>query len=259
MESVAMMLARRIRRLRERAGMNQTELAHKVLCSRSHISDIELGHALPTLSEIRLMEQALDADGVLAELLDLVSIGIQESAIVADAEHDALAMTVWEWRIHGLLQTPDYMRAYMSPAVPTDRLERELSVRKGRKRVLGSLVTGWFILDEAALWRVYGGQEVMRGQLAHLEEVAALPNIDIQVMPFTHTRHPGGDGPLEVIEYAEKPSIWFTEGPRAGRLSDDKREVMRSMQTLNQIRIAALPPLDSIEHIRRLRESRYEQ
>ena len=78
-------------------------------------------------------------------------------------------------------------------------------------------------------------------------------------MPFTHTRHPGGDGPLEVIEYAEKPSIWFTEGPRAGRLSDDKREVMRSMQTLNQIRIAALPPLDSIEHIRRLRESRYEQ
>ena len=259
MESVAMMLARRIRRLRERAGLNQTELAHKVLCSRSHISDIELGHTLPTLSEIRLMEQALDADGVLAELLDLVSIGIQESAIVADAEHDALAMTVWEWRIPGVLQTAEYSRALMSPAVPADRLERELSVRKGRKRVLGSLVTGWFILDEAALWRVYGGQEVMRGQLAHLEELAALPNIDIQVMPFAHTRHPGGDGPLTVLEYADKPSIWFTEGPRAGRLSDDKREVMRSMQTLNQIRIAALPPLDSIGHIRQLRESRYEQ
>jgi hypothetical protein len=89
--------------------------------------------------------------------------------------------------------------------------------------------------------------------------LAALPNIDIQIMPFAHTRHPGGDGPLEVIEYADKPSIWFTEGPRAGRLSDDKREVMRSMQTLNQIRIAALSPLDSIEHIRQLRESRYEQ
>ena len=63
----------------------------------------------------------------------------------------------------------------------------------------------------------------------------------------------------EVIEYAGKPSVWFTEGPKAGRLSDDKREVMLSMDTLNQIRIVALSPVDSIVHIRQLRESRYEQ
>src|SRR5262249_6431007 len=149
------MLAKRIRRLRERAGMNQTELAQKVLCSKSHISDIELAHVLPTASEIQLMEQSLDADGVLSDLLDLVSIGIQESAIVEDAEHHALGMTVWEWRIPGVLQPPEYSRALMSPAVPADRLDRELAIRKARKRVLGSLVSGWFILDEAALWRVY--------------------------------------------------------------------------------------------------------
>jgi transcriptional regulator with XRE-family HTH domain len=254
-----MLLARRIRRTRDRAGLNQTELAHKVLCSQTHISDIETGHVLPTASEIQLMEAALDADGVLVELLDLVSNGVQESAIVADAERDALSMTVWEWRIHGLLQTPDYMRAYMSPAVPADRLDREVAIRNGRKRVLGSLVTGWFMLDEAALWRVYGSREVMRDELAYLEEVAALPNITIQLMPFTNTRHPGGDGPLEVIEYAGKPSIWFTEGPKAGRLSDDKREVMLAMDTLNQIRVAALAPVDSIGLIRQVRESRYEQ
>jgi transcriptional regulator with XRE-family HTH domain len=258
-ESVAIMLAKRIRRLRERAGMNQTELAHKVLCSKSHISDIELAHVLPTASEVRLMEQALDADGVLADLLDLVSIGIQESAIVADAEHDALGMTVWEWRIPALLQTPDYMRAHMSTAVPADRLDRELAIRRGRQKILRSLVSGWFILDEGALWRVYGDTGVMRGQLAHLEEVASLPNIEVQVMPFTLTKHPGGDGPLTVFEYVDKPAIWFTEGPRAGRLSDDKREVMRSMHTLNQIRAAALTTVDSIELIRQVRESRYEQ
>lgn len=254
-----MLLARRIRRTRSRAGLNQTELAQKVLCSQTHISDIETGHVLPTSGEIELMEQALDADGVLTELLDLVSTGVQESAIVADAEHDALSMTVWEWRIHGLLQTPDYIHAHLSTAVPADRLDREVAIRKGRKRVLGSLVTGWFMLDEAALWRVYGSREVMRDELAYLEEVAALPNITIQVMPFTNTRHPGGDGPLEVIEYAGKPSIWFTEGPKAGRLSDDKREVMLAMDTLNQIRVAALTPVDSIGLIRQVRESRYEQ
>jgi len=239
--------------------MNQTELAHHVLCSKSHISDIELARVLPTASEIRLMDKALDTDGVLGDLLDLVSNGIQESAIVADAEHDALAMTSWEWRIHGILQTEEYMRAHLSTAVPPERLEREVAIRRGRKRILGSLVTGWFILDEGSLWRVYGDQEVMRGQLLYLEEMARHPNIDIQVMPFTHTRHPGGDGPLEVIEYSDKPSIWFTEGPKAGRLSDDKREVMRSMQTLNQVRVAALSPVDSIELMRQVREARYGQ
>lgn len=198
MESVAFMLARRIRRLRERAGMNQTGLAREVLCSKSHISDIERAQVLPTASEVRLMEQALDADGVLADLFDLVSFGIQESAIVAAAERDAISMTVWEWRIHGVLQTPDYMRAHLSTAVPPARLEREVAVRRGRKRVLGSLVTGWFMIDEAALWRVYGDENVMPEQLRHLEDIAQRPNITIQVMPFTHTRHPGGDGPLTV-------------------------------------------------------------
>jgi len=85
-ESVSVLLSKRIRRMRERAGLNQTQLAHKVLCSKSHISDIELGNVLPTLDEIQLMEQSLDADGVLLELYDLLNIGVQESATVADAE-----------------------------------------------------------------------------------------------------------------------------------------------------------------------------
>jgi len=54
---------------KERARMNQTELATACLCSRSHVSDIELGHILPTLEEVRHMEKALDADGVLLELM----------------------------------------------------------------------------------------------------------------------------------------------------------------------------------------------
>ena len=195
MESVAYTLARRIRRLRERSGMNQTELATKALCSKSHISDIELGHVLPTLDELRLMEPALDADGVLLELYNLVNIGVQESATVADAERDALAMTMWEMRtVPGLLETLDYMRAALSTGVPASRLDREVSIRRGRQRVLPGLKSAWFVLAEPVLRWEYGGPEVMRGQLAHLEKVATLPNIGIQVMPYTHTRHPGGYG-----------------------------------------------------------------
>jgi transcriptional regulator with XRE-family HTH domain len=255
-----MVLGRRIRRMRERAGMNQTQLAHKVLCSKSHISDIELGNVIPKADELRRMEAALDADGVLLELYELLNIGVQESATIADAEHDALAMTVWESRlVHGLLQTPEYMRANMADGMAARRLDREMAIRLARQKVLSSLVTGWFVMDEAVLHRVYGGTEVMLAQLLRLEAVAVLPNIFLQVMPFTSTRHPGGDGPLSVIEYRDKPGIWFTEGPRSGRMSDDRDEVLHAMSGLNLIRSAALSVHESVDFIRIVREARYEQ
>jgi hypothetical protein len=98
----------------------------------------------------------------------------------------------------------------------------------------------------------------MRDQLARIEAMAALPNIYVQVMPFTSTRHPGGDGPLSIIEYRDKPGIWFTEGPRSGRMSDDREEVLAAMSSLNLIRSAALTVHESVEFIRHVRETRYE-
>jgi hypothetical protein len=139
------------------------------------------------------------------------------------------------------------------------RLDREMAIRLARQKILSSLVTGWFVMDEATLHRVYGGTEIMRAQLLHLEAVATLPNIFLQVMPFTNTRHPGGDGPLSVIEYRDKPGIWFTEGPRSGRMSDDRDEVLHAMSGLNLIRSAALSVHESVDFIRTVREARYEQ
>jgi hypothetical protein len=67
----------------------------------------------------RSIPQKGDADGVLLELYGMLSIGIQESATVADAEKDALAMTMYGNRtVPGLLETPDYMRAALSTGVP---------------------------------------------------------------------------------------------------------------------------------------------
>jgi hypothetical protein len=162
---------------------------------------------------------------------------------------------MWEWRIPALLQIPDYMRAHMSTAVPADRLERELVIRRSRQKILRTLVSGWFILDESALRRAYGGLAVMAAQLAHLEEMAAWPNVVVQVMPYTSTKHPGGDGPLTVIEYRDKPAIWVTEGTRSGRMSDDRAEVARSVHDLNLIRTAALPQDESVDFIRNIRET----
>jgi len=260
MESVATTLGRRIRRLRARKGWTQTELAERALSNKTTISDIELGHQVPSRPQIEALETTLDADGVLLELYDLLNTGIQESVVVADVERDALAMTVWESRLMpGLFQTSDYMRAAMTDGTRPDRVDREMAIRLGRQKILSRLVTGWFIISEAVLHLVYGDHAVMRDQLAALETLAAQPNISIQVMPFTSTRHPGGDGPLSVIEYRDKPGLWFTEGPRSGKMSDDREEVLAAMHSLNLIRSAALTVHQSAEFIRNVRETRYEQ
>ncbi len=260
MASVATALGRRVRRLRARKGWTQTELAERVLSNKTTISDIELEHQVPSRTQVEALEAALDADGVLLELYDLLNTGVQESVVVADVERDALAMTVWESRMMpGLFQTPGYMRAAMTDGTRPDRLEREMTIRLGQQKILSRLVTGWFIISESVLHLVYGDHAVMRDQLARLETLAAQPNLSVQVMPFTSTRHPGGDGPLTVIEYRDKPGLWFTEGARSGRMSDDRDEVLAAMHSLNLIRSAALTVHESAEFIRNIRESRYEQ
>ena len=78
-------------------------------------------------------------------------------------------------------------------------------------------------------------------------------------MPFGVTEHPGGDGPLRVIEYRDKPAIWFTEGRTSGRMSDNRDEVLEAMHALNVIRAAALSVAESVAFIRSIRETSYEQ
>jgi hypothetical protein len=159
-------------------------------------------------------------------------------------------------RVDGLLQTEDYARAQLSIGLPPERVENEVKVRMARQQILGGLLYGWFIIDESVLHRGRGGSEVMREQLAHLEAVAAMPNITIQVLPFSDDSHPGGDAPITVVEYRDRPAVWFTDGRTSGKISVDFVEVMQATLVLNQLRAVALPPRASIEVIRKAREVR---
>jgi hypothetical protein len=60
------------------------------------------------------------------------------------------------------------------------------------------------------------------------------------------------------IPYRDRPGIWFTEGPRSGRMSDDRGEVLEALHDLNVIKAAALPVHESIEFIRNIQESTHE-
>lgn len=77
-------------------------------------------------------------------------------------------------------------------------------------------------------------------------------------MPFNATRHPGQEGSLHIMEFSDKPPVWYTEGWHSGRTTEAKGEAAAAMTHFDLIRAAALSPEQSGEFIASIRDSHYE-
>ncbi|HEX4834598.1 MAG TPA: helix-turn-helix transcriptional regulator [Trebonia sp.] len=250
--------AQQVTAWREKRNWSKAQLASRLGFDASYVSHVENGTKPPTraFAERCDSEDAFGLPGTFVALHKGVELGAQDSAIVAEVEAEAVRLTIYELRaVPGLLQTPAYMAAQLATSLAPDAAEHEVKVRTERQQVLGQLASAWFLLDEAALRRGHGGKEVMRDQLAHLEVVAARPNITLQVLPFGAESQPGGDAPITIVEYADKPTVWLTEGGVSGILSGEHGEVAQAAHVVNLIRAASLSPRDSINFIRTIKET----
>ena len=83
--------------------------------------------------------------------------------------------------------------------------------------------------------------------------MAELPNVTIQVVPFTAGPHPGMKGPFKVVEFDDAPdeNIVFLEGPRGDFISDDPEETESYLETFRRITQMALGPSDSVGLLRK--------
>lgn len=68
------------------------------------------------------------------------------------------------------------------------------------------------VLHEGALQHVIGSRAVMAEQLDKNIDIARMPDVVMQVLPFTASDHPGTDGPISVFDFADAPSVAYTEG-----------------------------------------------
>jgi hypothetical protein len=102
----------------------------------------------------------------------------------------------------------------------------------------------WAIIDEAAARRRVGGPDVMRGQLARLDQAAAAPNITVQAIPFDAGAHPGMDGSFVVLEFPDPAdqSIVYTESAAGGLFLEQDEEIRRYILMFEHLRAAALRP-----------------
>jgi transcriptional regulator with XRE-family HTH domain len=257
-------LAIELRRLREEAGLTIDRVAERLECSDSKISRIETGQVSATPRDVRDMLEIYGVgDEQRAELMQIAREARQKGwwhaygdvpvppAVAFEAE--AFSMSVYQSLVvPGLLQTADYARAVLRatrPELALDLIERRVELRMARQSILtkDQPPALWVVLDEAAVRRLIGGPEVMRQQLERLSEVGALPNVTLQLLPFTSGEHAGLDGEFTLIGFPDPgdPNVVYIEMPSTDLWLEDAASVRQYDHLFDLLRAAALSPAES--------------
>jgi transcriptional regulator with XRE-family HTH domain len=203
-------LGARLRAVRESAGLSGAELARRLGTGwgQSKISKIETGRQVPSSDEVArwASETGADAERLLAlHAKAFAQYGAWRERIAAagDAaafqdeisalEHSCTFLAEFQpAMIPGRLQTPAYMHEMSQDDefLADDGVDdlRHLVARKVRRQSIlyepGRRIV--HVVGEAALrTRIRGVTvETLRGQLAHLAEVATLPGHELGLLPF---------------------------------------------------------------------------
>lgn len=175
-------------------------------------------------------------------------------------EAEASALRTWEpIVVPGLLQTEGYIRALMRTGralEPTHLVERRVSLRLTRQgRLTGANRLDFSaVIDESVVRRVIGGPEIMTAQLEHLIDVAELPNVTVQILPFDAGEHVFLGGSAALLEFRETThsDVVYLEGLAGDYYEEQPSEVARYRDELERLSAKALDRHMSVKMIKDL-------
>jgi transcriptional regulator with XRE-family HTH domain len=260
-----MLLGSQLRRLREGAGVTPEQAGYEIRASRSKISRMETGRVgfkardvMDLLSVYGVTdEQARSRFDHLVQESGRPDWWTKYSDILPDWFENYLGLesastTIRTFEIqfvHGLFQTEDYARAVTRlghQAAPPMEIERRVGLRVKRQDLLtrANPPALWSVMDEAVLRRPVGGPAVMRAQLHHLIEVAKLPHVTLQVVPFARGGHAGASGSFTVLRFAEQylPDVVYFEQLTGAVYLEQRPEVEHYLEVMDQLSGEAMTP-----------------
>jgi hypothetical protein len=174
-------------------------------------------------------------------------------------EQGATTLRLWG-SLHppGLLQAPAYTEALMFTRLPRpheDDVAARVEVRQRRQTVLRrdpEPLAAHFVLDEAVLRRVVGGPEVMAAQATHVLAATELPDVTVQVVPFSRGPHPDTAGSFSILGFGPgDPGVVYLEGRTAEYVEDPVR-IEDYASVFDAQAALALGPEESAEFIARV-------
>ena len=115
----------------------------------------------------------------------------------------------------------------------------------------------WALIDEGVLYRPVAPVEVMHDQLMDLVRMSRLPNVTIQVMPYSAGGHTGLLGAFVIADIDSSLGIVYVEDIADGRVFEDPGAVSRVTLRYKSLQSEALPKGASRDLIARVAEERW--
>ncbi|MGH4025300.1 MAG: helix-turn-helix domain-containing protein [Pseudonocardiaceae bacterium] len=257
-------LGAQLRKLREANGISRESAGEAIRASHAKISRLESGRVgfkerdvadLLTLYGIR-DEQERETFLALARRANTPGWWHRYSDVLPPwfemylgLERACAVIRTYEPQfVPGLLQTEECAHSVIKlghPRGSADEIERRVALRMSRQDILTqpNPPSLWAVLDEAALWRL-GGRSAMRTQVEHLIEMAALPNLTLQAVPFHAGGHAAAGGPFTILRFSEPdlPDIVYLEQLTSALYLDKNQDVEHYLVVLDRLCVQAKSP-----------------
>ena len=263
-----------LRQLRENKGITRDEAGYAIRGSGSKISRLELGRVSFKLRDVEdlLTLYGVVGDDARSAVLTLarqantpgwwhrysdvlpewfhVYIGLEEAA--------TLIRTYEVQFVPGLLQTEDYIRAVATghTTISPEELDRRVKLRVTRQQLLTrpNPPRLWAVIDEAALRRPIGNREIMRGQIERLIEATKMPNVTLQVLPFSAGAHSAEAGAYSILRFPDQdlPDIVYLEQLTSALYLDKLDDVERYLEAMERLCIESDTPDRTVESLSRI-------
>jgi transcriptional regulator with XRE-family HTH domain len=270
-----MRLGGQLRRLREAAGITPERAGFEIRGSRSKISRLENGRVKLKNRDVTdlLILYGVTDEAVRSKFIALVMqsnapdwwrdyVDILPGWFETYLGFEAAAATIRSFEVqfvNGLFQTADYARAVTRlgrKAAPDAEIERWVALRLKRQELLSrpDPPNVWSVMDEAVLRRAPGSAVAMRAQYRHLIEIAELPHVTLQVIPFARGAHAGESGSFTVLRFEERdlPDVVYLEQLTNAGYLEQRSDVERYLEVVDEISAEALTPDETTRFIEQI-------
>ena len=253
---VAGHFGRELRRTRIARGWSIAEVARRTGINAAHLSRIELGRRPPTDKVAASLDEAFpERQGWFSNWHDESQSWPEIPATFRswpDYEDRTTTLRVWTPGIlDGLVQTEGYARALIATEPGIDAATRDSRVRgrmERQRRFWDRRVMTALVVDVMSLYRQVGSAEVMTAQLRRVLEVAATPNVTLQVMPAVE--HPANNSGMMIADSAA-----WCEHAAAGYVFTDPETVRRLALRFDTLRGESCKVSESTALTRRLADT----
>jgi transcriptional regulator with XRE-family HTH domain len=268
-------LGGQLRRLREERGISREAAGDAIRGSHAKISRLELGRVSfreRDLNDLLTLYGVQDS-GERAAFLSLARQANEPGwwhqygdllpswfETYLGLEQAAEIIRTYEAQfVPGLLQTPDYARAVIllgHGQEPSAEVDRRVALRMRRQDILTrpEPPTLWAVIDEAALRRPIGGERIMRGQIEHLIRISELPNVTVQLLPYSVGGHAAAGGPFTIVRFPESdlPDVVYLEQLTSALYLDKRNDLDQYQAVMNLLSVQAATPQDTTQLLREL-------